>query len=133
MLLLALVRTTRVKAPAAGPSQLDRTRERMATPPPDSGELALVRELELSKMSAFHLHVRLRPVLREIAATRSAARYGVELDSSRTRARELVGERRLGARPPRPAAARASGSRAGPTLAQLRAVVDELETVYGDR
>ena len=104
VLLLALVRTTRVKAPAAGPSQLDRTRERMETPPADSGELTLVRELELSKMSAFHLHVRLRPVLREIAAYRVRKRYGVELATEPERARELIGSAAWEHRAPRPAA-----------------------------
>ena len=40
VLLLALVRTTRVKAPAAGPSQLDRARERMEALPADSGAVS---------------------------------------------------------------------------------------------
>jgi len=128
VLLLALVRTTRVKAPAGGPSQLDRARERMETLPADSSELTLVRELELSRMSAFHLHVRLRPVLREIAAHRLRKRYGVELADEPGRARELIGSAaweivRPERRPPQDRLA------TGPSFAQLREVVDELERV----
>jgi hypothetical protein len=128
VLLLALVRTTRVKAPAAGPSQLDRARERMEAEPADSGDLTLVRELELSKMSAFHLHVRLRPVLREIAEYRLRKRYGVELETEPGRARELIGSAaweivRPDRPPPRDRLA------LGPSFAQLREVVDELERV----
>jgi hypothetical protein len=128
VLLLALVRTTRVKAPAAGPSQLDRARERMETLPADSSELTLVRELELSRMSAFHLHVRLRPILREIAAHRLRKRYGVELADEPGRARELIGSAaweivRPERRPPQDRLA------TGPSFAQLREVVDELEKV----
>ena len=128
VVLLALVRMTRVKAPAAGPSQLDRARERMETPPADSGELTLVRELELSKMSAFHLHVRLRPVLQEIAAYRVRKRYGVELSTEPERARELIGSSaweivRPDRPPPRDRLA------PGPSFAQLSEVVDELEKV----
>jgi hypothetical protein len=128
VLLLALVRTTRAKAPAPGPSQLERARERMETAPADSGELTLVRELELSKMSAFHLHVRLRPVLRDIAEHRLRKRYGVELATEPERARELVGSAaweivRPDRRPPRDRLA------PGPSFAQLREVVDELERV----
>ena len=128
VLLLALVRTTRVKAPAAGPSQLDRARERMEALPADSAELTLVRELELSKMSAFHLHVRLRPILREIAAHRLRKRYGVELADEPGRARELIGSAAWEiVRPERPPPRDRLAT--GPSFAQLREVVDELEKV----
>jgi hypothetical protein len=128
VLLLALVRTTRVKAPASGPSQLDRARERMETLPADSAELTLVRELELSRMSAFHLHVRLRPVLREIAAHRLRRRYGVELADEPGRARELIGSAAWEiVRPERPPPRDRLAT--GPSFAQLREVVDELERV----
>jgi hypothetical protein len=128
VLLLALVRTTRAKAPAGGPSALEAALERMETTPADSGELAVVRDLELSRQSAFHLHVRLRPVLREIAAHRLRKRYGVELESEPERARELVGSKawelvRPDRRPP------ADRLEHGPPLSLLRDVVDELEKV----
>jgi hypothetical protein len=128
ILLLALVRTTRAKAPAAAPSELDRAVDRAQETEPDSGELSLVRDLELSTTSAFHLHVRLRPVLREIAAHRLRKRYGVELDAEPERARELIGTEaweivRPERRPPTDRLAQ------GPPLSHLREVVDELERV----
>jgi hypothetical protein len=128
VLLLALVRTTRAKAPAGGPSELERALERMKTIPADSGELSLVRDLELSTMSAFHLHVRLRPVLREIAAHRLRKRYGVELESEPERARELIpsGAWEL-VRPHRPPPAERLAP--GPPLSHLREVIGELERV----
>jgi len=91
VLLLALVRATRAQAPAGGPSNFDRALADMRGRPLDTGELALARDLDLSTMSAFHLHVRLRPLLREIAAHRLRARYGIELDAEPARAREFVG------------------------------------------
>jgi hypothetical protein len=122
VLLLALVRTTRAKAPAGGPSELEHALDTMEIIPADSGDLALVRDLELSTMSAFHLHVRLRPLLREIAAHRLRKRYGVELESELigTAAWELV-------RPNRPPPAERLAH--GPPLSHLRQVVDELERV----
>lgn len=128
VLLLALVRTTRAKAPAGGPSELDRARERMETIPADLGELSLARDLELSTMSAFHLHVRLRPVLREIAAHRVRKRYGVELEFEPERARELIGTAAWElVRPHRPPPAERLAH--GPPLSHLREVIDELERV----
>jgi len=128
VLLLALVRTTRAKAPASGLSELERALDRMKTIPRDSGELALVRDLELSTMSAFHLHVRVRPVLREIAAHRLRKRFGVELESEPERARELIGTAAWElVRPHRPPPADRLAH--GPPLSHLRAVVDELERV----
>ena len=128
VLLLALVRTTRAKAPAGGPSELERALERMKTIPADRGELSLARDLELSTMSAFHLHVRLRPVLREIAAHRLRKRYGVELESEPERARELIpsGAWEL-VRPHRPPPAERLAP--GPPLSHLREVIGELERV----
>jgi hypothetical protein len=128
VLLLALVRTTRAKAPPGRPSELERTLAAMGTGPADSGELALVRDLELSTMSAFHLHVRLRPVLREIAAHRLRKRYGVDLDAEPGRARELVGAAAWEVvRPRRPPPADRLAS--GPPVSDLREIVAELEKV----
>jgi hypothetical protein len=128
VLLLALVRTTRAKAPASRLSELERALDSMETIPRDSGELALVRDLELSTMSAFHLHIRLRPVLREIAAHRLRKRFGVELESEPERARELIGTAAWElVRPHRPPPAERLAH--GPPLSHLREVVDELERV----
>ena len=126
VLLLALVRTTR-EGGSPGPSDFDRALEEMSRRrPSDSGELTLVNEVEQSSASALHLHVRLRPILREIAAHRLWMRFGVDLDREQERARELVGANawelvRPERLPPSDRLAR------GPAPADLRVVVDELE------
>jgi hypothetical protein len=128
VLLLALVRTTRAKAPAAGSSDFDRTLANMRTHPPDSGPVALARDLDLAMLSSFHLHVRVRPVFREVAAHRLHARYGIDLATEPERARELAGAElwelvRPGRRPPDDRLAR------GPSLAYLRELVTRLERI----
>jgi hypothetical protein len=128
VLLLALVRVTRARAPATGASQFDSTLAAMLRPPVESGEPALVRDLELSTYSAFHLHARLRPGLRDVAAHRLRSRYGVELDAEPARARELVGAAAWElVRPDRPPPTDRLST--GPTPAELRTVVDELEAI----
>jgi len=124
--LLALVRTTRAKAPAPGPSNFDRALVTMHRRPVDTGALALVRELDLSTLSAFHLHARLRPLLREIASHRLLRRYGVDLDAEPARARELVGAAAWElVRPHRPPPDDRLAP--GPPVSHLREVVAELE------
>ena len=126
VLLLALVRTTR-EGGSTGLSDFDRALEEMSRRhPSDSGELTLVNEVEQSTASALHLHVRLRPILREIAAHRLWMRFGVDLDREQERARELVGANawelvRPERLPPSDRLAR------GPAPADLRVVVEELE------
>ena len=128
VLLLALVRTTRAQAPPARGSQFDRALAAMRRRPPDSGEPALARELELSTYNAFHLHARLRPVLRDIAAHRLRLRYGVELDREAARARELVGAQAWElVRPERPLPEDRLAK--GPDAEELGAVVDQLEAI----
>jgi hypothetical protein len=127
VLLLALVRTTRDGGGSNVTSDFDRALEEMSRRhPSDSGELTLVNEVEQSTASALHLHVRLRPILREIAAHRLWMRIGVDLDREQERARELVGANawelvRPDRLPPSDRLAR------GPAPADLRVVVDELE------
>jgi hypothetical protein len=128
IILLALVRTTLVTAPAAKGSQFDRALAVMRRSRPDAGELELARELELSRLNAYHLHLRLRPLLREIAAHRLLKRYGIDLDGEPGRARELVGASawelvRPDRPPPRDRLA------PGPPLSSLRDVVADLEKV----
>jgi hypothetical protein len=126
ILLLALVRMTRVLAPTARTSEFDRALERMRRVPPDSGEPSLARELELASVSALHFHIRLRPLLREIGAHRLRARYGVELDEEPARARELIGAAAWDAvRPDRPPPADRLGR--GPSMDELRTIVEELQ------
>jgi hypothetical protein len=128
VVLLALVRTTRTFAPAPRKSPFDDALAAMRRRPVESGEPTLVRELELSTYSAFHLHSRLRPLLRDIAAHRLRSRYGVELDAEPGRARELVASEAWDlVRPDRPPPA--DRLAAGPTLGELAVVVDELEAL----
>jgi hypothetical protein len=129
VLLLALVRATREGGPPTDASDFDRAVGEMSRRhPSDSGELTLVRDVKQSTRSAFHLHVRLRPILREIAAHRLWMRFGVDLDREQERARELIGANawelvRPGRLPPSDRLAR------GPEPADLRVVVDELERI----
>jgi hypothetical protein len=126
LLLLALVRTTREEGRPTGTSEFDRALAEMSRRPSDSGELTLVRDVEQSTRSALHLHVRLRPVLREIAAHRLWMRFGVDLDREHGRARELVGANAWElVRPDRPPPSDRLAR--GPAPADLRVVVEELE------
>jgi hypothetical protein len=126
VLLLALVRTSREEG-STGTSDFDRALEEMnRRNPSDSGELTLVNEVEQSTASALHLHVRLRPILREIAAHRLWMRFGVDLDREQERARELVGANAWElVRPDRPPPSDRLAR--GPAPADLRVVVEELE------
>ena len=128
VLLLALVRTTLAKAPAVKGSEFDRALAGMRRSRPDADELELARDLELSRLNAFHLHLRVRPLLREIAAHRLMKSYGIDLDAEPGRARELVGASawevvRPDRPPPRDRLA------PGPPLSSLREVVADLERV----
>jgi hypothetical protein len=128
VLLLALVRVTRVKAPPDEGSDFDRALAAMRRPRAESDEVGFEHELEFSVLSAFHLHRRLRPLLREVAAHRLLTRYGIDLDAEPARARELVGPSAWElVRPDRdlPADRRAPG----PPLSHLRQVVAELERI----
>ena len=128
VLLLALVRATRLKAPPEQRSQLDQTLVAMRRDRTESADFGFEHDLENSTLSAFHLHRRLRPVLREIAAHRLLTKYAVDLDAEPARARELVGATAWEiVRPDRdfPADRRA----AGPPLSHLRQVVTELERI----
>jgi hypothetical protein len=125
VLLLALVRTIRVRNPTV-PSPFDRTLASMRRRTPDPDTNPLVDDLRLSRLSAFHLHVRLRPLLSEIAAHRLWTKYGVNLTAEPARARELVGPAawegvRPDRRPPDDRLAR------GPALSELGQIVTELE------
>jgi hypothetical protein len=128
VLLLALVRIARVKAPAEGSSRLDRALSAMRSARPDPDELGLVHDVEFSTLNAFHLHLRLRPVLREIAAHRLLNRFGVELDAEPARARELVGAAAWEVvRPDRPTPH--DRLAVGAPLSDLGKVVVDLETI----
>jgi hypothetical protein len=127
VLLLALFRVARLRAPRAA-SPLDLALQRMRAPDPAPTELALERDITLSRAIGFHFHVRLRPILREIASHRLRANYGVDLDREPARARELVPARAWAVVDParRPPDDRLAP---GPTVAEISAVVDDLETI----
>jgi hypothetical protein len=128
-LLLALVRTTSEREPGTGTSDFDRAVADMSRRyPSDSGELSLVHDVQQSVASTFHLHTRLRPVLREIAAHRLSMRFGVDLNRAHGRARELIGGDAWElVRPERPP----PGDRLapGPPASHLSKVVEELERI----
>lgn len=128
VILLALVRTTVATAPVANGSEFDRGLAAMRRDPSDAVELELARELELSRLNAFHLHLRVRPWLREIAAHRLMKRYGIDLDAEPGRARELVGASAWELVRPDRAAPR-DRLAAGPPLSSMRDVVADLERI----
>src|SRR5919197_4939110 len=125
VVLLALFRVARLLAPKTA-SPFDGAVERMRPQEAPLPDLALERDVALSRANDLHFHVRLRPVLREIAAHRLRSRYGVELEREPGRARELVPARAWEVvDPDRPPPE--DRLRAGPRVESLSAVVDELE------
>lgn len=92
-------------------------------------ELArLEREVTLASSSAFDVHFRLRPLLRELAGGLLAARRGIALDGEPARAQAALGEEtwelvRADREPPR--------DRYGPGIPpdRLRRVVESLEAL----
>jgi hypothetical protein len=129
VLLLALVRTTTGTAAGIVVSDFDRALADMGRRyPSDSGELSLVHDVQQSVASSFHLHTRLRPLLREIAAHRLSMRFGVDLDREHERARELIGgEAWELVRPERPSPSDRLAP--GPPASHLSKVVEELERI----
>lgn len=128
VVLLALVRATRAQAATVRASQFDRALALMRRQRAESGEPALVRDLELSTVNAFHLHARVRPIMREIAAHRLRARHGIELDDAPARAQERVGDHAWEVvRPDRPPPEDRLGP--GPSFAEIARMVDELERI----
>ena len=126
VLMLGLFRTIRLLGAGREPSAFDRALATMRAPVRESGELVADRDVELSSTNVLHFHVRVRPVLREIAAYRLRVRYGVELDREPLRARELLPTAvwdvvRPDLPPPPDRLAR------GPSVAAQRALLDELE------
>jgi hypothetical protein len=127
--LLALVRTTSESGPGTSTSDFDRAVADMSRRyPSDSGELGLVHDIQQSVASTFHLHTRLRPLLRQIAAHRLSMRFGVDLDGEHERARELIGAEVWElVRPERPPPVDRLAP--GPPASHLSKVVKELERI----
>ena len=99
---LALLAATRFSGRMTGgdePSEIEvllQSRARLRRRRPARGqlrELARVeRQVTLASGSAFDLHVRLRPTIREIAEYRLLTHYGLLLDEEPERARGILGE-----------------------------------------
>jgi hypothetical protein len=129
LLLLGLVRATRLAGETDERSVYERALRRRERPPARPGELAkLEREVSLAAGTSFDLHFRLRPVLREVAAHRLATRRGLALDAGSPEVRGLLGDElwevvRPEREPP--------DDRFGPglPLAGLRRALDRLETI----
>lgn len=91
--LATLVDTTRSALPEPRPSALDADDAGEGPPPETLPELARVsRVLALGLDSAFDVHYRLRPLLREVAEHRLATRLGIDLDGRPDAARAALGE-----------------------------------------
>ena len=124
--LLALFRVVRLIAPPR-PSAFERALAAARAPVAQTvAEVPDERDVVLSRLNAFHYHIRVRPVLREIAEQRLRTRFGVELSREPERARELVPSNawaavRPDAPPPADRLAR------GPSLGEQRRVIEELE------
>jgi hypothetical protein len=91
--LAGAVAATRTAHPRPGPSPFEPGRPRPPERLEQLPQLARVeREVEMSAGTAFDVHYRLRPFLREIAQHRLAARRGLVLDSGNEAVREALGE-----------------------------------------
>jgi hypothetical protein len=127
--LLVLGRTILARLGRAGPSPLDRRRRT----PPAAGHrpealLILERAVRFSETSSADMHVRLRPVLREVARERLLAHGGIDLDREPDAARAALGETAWElVRPDRPAPPSARDPAASPAL--VRSIVDAVERV----
>ena len=127
VIMLALFRTARALRASHALSPFERAVAASRSPQPeDSSPLSMERDVELSRIEAVHFHIRLRPLLREIAAHRLRTKYGVELEREPERARELLtSEVWEVVRPDRPFPA--DRLAAGPSLAEQRKLLDGLE------
>jgi hypothetical protein len=132
--LVAVARRLRLRAPGHEPSLFARhsgpalrlpIRRRSRRPT----ELEMLQgRLLVSGQNAADFHVRLRPILREIAAARLARAHGVVLDRDRDAARALLGDALWEVvRPDRPEPS--ARSLPGPGLEGLRPLIERLEEV----
>lgn len=89
---------------------------------------ALSRRIDTAANSAFEVHFGLRPMLRQLAATRLAGRHGIDLDDQPERSRALIGEQlwelvRPDRQPPDDRFAK------GLTPSQVGQLIDQLEAI----
>jgi hypothetical protein len=91
--LLALVRATGVAQPGSTRSPFDRALREpkpRSQRPPDL--VRLEQQVALAATTAFDVHYRLRPLVREIASQRLWRRHAVDLEHDQKRAQALLGE-----------------------------------------
>ena len=129
LLLLALVRATREAGAGEERSLYERALRARRFPVQRPSDLErLEREVVLTGTNAFDVHVRARPLLREIAAHRLESDHGLDLDAGSPATRGLLGEELWElVRPDRPAPSDRSAS--GMPLERLRGHVERLETI----
>ena len=127
VIMLALFRAARGLRASHALSPFERAVAASRSPEPaDTSPLSIERDVDLSRIEAVHFHVRLRPLLREIAAHRVRTKYGVELDREPDRARELLPSDVWEiVRPDRPFPEDRLAP--GPSFAQQRKLLDGLE------
>jgi len=112
--------------PPEGESTLESALERKSAAAPRIPELdRLERELSLGAARAFDLHYRVRPIIREVAATR-LERRGLRLEPESRAVRDLLGDRLWELTSPdrSPPADRQA---AGPGMEELRLTIEQLE------
>lgn len=127
--LLLFVHATRTALPAGGGSAFEPALRPVRRPAARPDELVrLESQVALAAETAFDLHYRLRPILREIAAHRLSLLRGIDLDANPEAARSLVGRSAWElVRPDRePPADRLAP---GPPLDELAAALDDLERI----
>jgi hypothetical protein len=91
VIMLALFRTARALRASHAESLFEGALAAVRSPDADdTSPLSTERDVELSRIEAIHFHVRMRPLLREVAAHRLRTKYGVELEREPERARELL-------------------------------------------
>jgi hypothetical protein len=128
--LAAGVRATRAASPEVHePSLADELADPLDVLPERPSDLArMERDVYLSCSTAFYLHHRLRPIMREIAANRLLERHGVDLESRPDAAEEILGGQAWSMLKPDLEAPKDRWA-PGPPLPELRAVVDALERI----
>lgn len=90
--LLALFRTTSVAQPGSGQSPFELALRPIAPRTERPPELErLERQVALAATTAFDVHYRLRPVVREVATQRLWARHAVDLEADADQAEVLLG------------------------------------------
>jgi hypothetical protein len=91
--LAAAVAATRGAHPRQGGSPFEPGRRKPGRPPEPLAQLARVeREVEMASGTAFDVHYRLRPLLRDVARHRLATRRGLILDSGSEAVQAALGQ-----------------------------------------